>query len=89
VTRGCRIRRLETTLAVRGSQPTTILLQLGLIPSHNVQRSDSNLLKTMQKSVNLEYAQQQLASATLAVKGRWPATTRIQMGLIPSYNIQL
>ena len=75
---------------MRGSQPTTILLQLGLIPSHNVQRnSDSNLLITMQKSVNLEYAQQQLASTTLAVKGSWPATTRIQIGLIPSYNVQL
>jgi len=43
----------------------------------------------MQKSVNLGYAQQQLASTTLAVKGSWPATTRIQMGLISSYNVQL
>ena len=87
VTRGCRITRLETTLAVRGSWPTTILIQLGLIPSHNVQRCDSNLVNTMQKSVNLEYAQQQLASTTLAVRlrGRWPATTLIELGLIPSY----
>ena len=73
---------------MRGSRPSTILIQLGLIPSRNVHRSDSNLQNTMQKNVNLEYEQQQLASTSLAVRGSWPSTTRIQLGLNPSCNVQ-